>query len=71
MLFCVGGDSVSRDDVPTGVATRQAPSGNAPVFTARGLTKVYAMGEVTVHALRGVDFDLFSGEFVVLLTPTI
>jgi hypothetical protein len=37
------------------------------VFTARGVTKTYTMGEVTVHALRGVDFDLFEGEFVVLL----
>ena len=33
----------------------------APVFAARGLTKVYEMGEVTVQALRGVDFDLLSG----------
>jgi putative ABC transport system ATP-binding protein len=41
-----------------------------PVFTARGLTKTYTMGEVTVHALRGVDFDLFEGEFVVLLGPS-
>jgi putative ABC transport system ATP-binding protein len=41
-----------------------------PVFEARGLTKVYEMGEVTVQALRGIDFDLFPGEFVVLLGPS-
>ena len=37
------------------------------VVCARGLTKVYQMGEVEVHALRGVDIDLCDGEFVVLL----
>ncbi|MGA7104826.1 MAG: ATP-binding cassette domain-containing protein [Candidatus Deferrimicrobiaceae bacterium] len=40
------------------------------VFRARGLTKIYDMGEVQVHALRGVDVDLFSGELVVLLGPS-
>ena len=25
------------------------------IFKAQGLTKVYAMGDVEVHALRGVD----------------
>jgi putative ABC transport system ATP-binding protein len=28
------------------------------------------MGEIEVHALRGVDFDLFAGELVVLLGPS-
>ncbi len=40
------------------------------VFSTRGLTKVYDMGEVQVHALRGVDLDLFAGELVVLLGPS-
>lgn len=40
------------------------------VFEARGITKVYHMGEVAVHALRGIDLNLFQGEFVVLLGPS-
>src|SRR4051794_30189236 len=40
------------------------------VFEAHGLTKVYHMGEVEVHALRGVDLELVAGEFVVLLGPS-
>ncbi len=40
------------------------------VFQARGLTKVYQVGETEVHALRGVDLDLYQGELVVLLGPS-
>jgi putative ABC transport system ATP-binding protein len=49
-----------RDEIPAGEA----------VFRARGLTKVYDMGEVKVHALRGVDLDLCAGELIVLLGPS-
>jgi putative ABC transport system ATP-binding protein len=37
---------------------------------ARGLTKLYHTGEVVVHALRGVDMELYRGELVVLLGPS-
>jgi putative ABC transport system ATP-binding protein len=42
----------------------------AVVFRALGLTKIYRMGEVEVHALRGIDLDLYQGEFVVMLGPS-
>ena len=38
-----------------------------PVFQVRGLTKVYGQGPSAVHALRGVDLDLYRHELVVLL----
>ena len=41
-----------------------------PILEARGITKVYRMGEVDVHALRGVDVTLNRGEFMVLLGPS-
>jgi putative ABC transport system ATP-binding protein len=42
----------------------------APVFAARDITKVYRMGEVEVHALRGISLDLYEAEFLVLLGPS-
>lgn len=50
--------------VPTTVPDRRT------VFRAVGLTKSYGMGEVEVQALKGVDLELYSGEFVVLLGPS-
>ncbi len=38
-----------------------------PAFRTTGVTKVYGTGPSAVHALRGVDLELPSGELVVLL----
>jgi putative ABC transport system ATP-binding protein len=40
------------------------------VFVAKGLTKVYRMGDLEVHALRGVDLEIRAGELIVLLGPS-
>ena len=37
------------------------------LIEARELSKVYAMGDQTVHALRGVSLDIAAGEFVAIM----
>ena len=56
-------------------ASLSSPGGSAAVatgsvFEARGLTKVYGVGVAQVHALRGIDLELYEGEFVTLLGPS-
>lgn len=39
----------------------------AALIEARDLTKVYAMGDNEVHALRGVSLDIDAGDFVAIM----
>jgi putative ABC transport system ATP-binding protein len=41
-----------------------------PLFTVSSVTKVYRTGDVTVHALRGMDALLYEGELAVMLGPS-
>ncbi|MBB5344943.1 ABC transporter ATP-binding protein [Tunturibacter empetritectus] len=38
-----------------------------PIIKVRSLTKTYQVGEVAVHALRGVDLDIRKGEFAAII----
>ena len=41
-----------------------------PVISVKNLAKTYVVGEVTVRALRGCDFDVEPGEFVAVTGPS-
>ena len=43
---------------------------NKNIITVRSLVKIYDLGEVKVHALRGVDLDVYAGEFVAIMGPS-
>src|SRR3954467_11864625 len=61
----------SRSSMPLSIDATAAPAGadrdREPVFHVRDLARVYGEGLAAVTALRGVDFDLFAGELIVLL----
>jgi putative ABC transport system ATP-binding protein len=42
----------------------------SPLLSGRGLSKRYPMGSQTVEALRGVDIDVFPGDFLALRGPS-
>jgi putative ABC transport system ATP-binding protein len=52
---------------------QEKPNSDGPsgaLLLTKGLSKVYRMGEVEVHALKGVDFTAAPGEFTVILGPS-
>jgi putative ABC transport system ATP-binding protein len=40
------------------------------IVRTRGVTKVYTMGKVEVHALRGVDLEIHAGEYISIMGPS-
>ena len=40
---------------------------NAPILSIQNIRRDFKMGDETVHALRGVSFDIYPGEFVTIM----
>ncbi len=41
-----------------------------PILQFRNVQKTYQMGEVRVHALRGITFDIFPGDYISIMGPS-
>jgi len=58
----------------TGGATGPAAPGPQPAVTPvielRGVTRVYSTGRLEVAALRGVDLDIWPGDFLAIVGPS-
>lgn len=64
---CIGSEALPPLTVVRLEVRRSLEMNAKAVFSAKGVTKVYGQGDVEVHALRGIDLELFESEFVVLL----
>jgi len=42
----------------------------APLLSVAGLTKNYVIGDLVTPVLKGIDFDIYPGEFVAMLGPS-
>ena len=59
--------SVSQDEGP---AAKAAGDSGLPALRFEAVGRIYGSGQTTVNALKDVDLDIRSGEFVVLLGPS-
>jgi putative ABC transport system ATP-binding protein len=49
---------------------KTAPNGAHGVIELQDITKTFKLGEVQVHALRGVSFRIKTGEYVAIMGPS-
>ncbi|HEX5708868.1 MAG TPA: ABC transporter ATP-binding protein [Pyrinomonadaceae bacterium] len=54
-------------EVAAGMLARKSEPEARPVITLEGIHKTYTMGDVEVHALRGISLQIREGEFVAIM----
>ncbi len=61
--------TVQTRDIP--VPEGSDPSGtDSPVIRLERIHKIYKMGDIEVHALRGVSLEIRGGEFIAIMGPS-
>ena len=55
---------------PAGPNRIESPSAPQPLITCRDVVKTYGSGNAEVHALRGVNLDVYPGEITMLVGPS-
>jgi putative ABC transport system ATP-binding protein len=55
------------DFAKTEIAWKPDTSGKTPVIRLDHIHKTYDLGEIQVHAVRGITLDIFPGEFVAIM----
>lgn len=55
---------------PTNTRNNAAGSGRTPLIKLTDVWKIYQMGEVDFAALRGINLEIYEGEFLVVLGPS-
>jgi putative ABC transport system ATP-binding protein len=58
------------DEVQEAEILAPPPAETATVVRTKGVTRVYKMGKVEVHALKGITLDIHSGEYISIMGPS-
>ena len=61
---------MAHSAIPSGTGLLQVTNEKKLVFRARGVTKIYQMGDVQVHALRGTSLQIRRRELVAVMGPS-
>ena len=58
---------MNQNSTASSVSAEQVSSADVPTIRLEGVQKTYDLGEVQVHALRGISMEIYRGEFVAIM----